>query len=238
MSPEDLGTILGIWAHPDDEAYLSAGLMAQAVRDGRRVVCVTATRGEEGSWDEDRWPSDRMGEIREEELLRSLEILGVDEHHWLDYRDGTCGQVDPPEAVAKLVPIVEEVRPQTVLTFGPDGMTGHPDHKAVSRWAGEAFRRAAPPGSALYHAAYPQDWVDRFASRFQELNVFMEEGTPPVVPRERLAIAFSLSDDLVDLKVRALEAQESQIVYMRQAFGRDTFVEGGREEFFVLAERK
>ena len=51
---DDLGTLLGIWAHPDDETYLAAGLMAQAVRDGRRVVCVTATRGEGGSMDEER----------------------------------------------------------------------------------------------------------------------------------------------------------------------------------------
>src|SRR5438093_2334158 len=72
-----LGTILGVWAHPDDETYLSAGLMAQAVREGRRVVCVTATRGEEGSFDEERWPTATMGKVRENELMRSLEILGV-----------------------------------------------------------------------------------------------------------------------------------------------------------------
>ena len=51
-----LGTMLGVWAHPDDETYLAAGLMAVGVRQGNRVVCVTATRGEEGSWDEGRWP--------------------------------------------------------------------------------------------------------------------------------------------------------------------------------------
>jgi len=49
-----LGTVLGVWAHPDDETYLSAGLMARSVEQGARVVCVTATRGEEGSWDEAR----------------------------------------------------------------------------------------------------------------------------------------------------------------------------------------
>ena len=58
---DDLGTLLGIWAHPDDDIYLTAGLMAQAVRDGRRVVRVTATRGEGGSLDEERWPSATMG---------------------------------------------------------------------------------------------------------------------------------------------------------------------------------
>jgi LmbE family N-acetylglucosaminyl deacetylase len=234
----ELGTILGIWAHPDDEAYLSAGLMADAVRKGRRVACVTATRGEEGSWDEDRWPSDRMGEIREAELMASLEILGVGEHYWLDYRDGTLGEVDPEEAVGRIVPILEDVRPETVLTFGPEGMTGHVDHRSVSGWAREAFRRAAPEEASLYHAVYTRDWVDRFASRFQRFNVFMEEGTPPVVSRDTLAIDFRLPDDVLELKVRALEAQESQIVYMREAFGPETFREGGREEYFVLAESR
>src|SRR5205823_3837016 len=89
----NLGTILGVWAHPDDETYLAAGLMARAVREGRRVTCVTATRGEEGSWDEDRWPTATMGQVREAELTRSLEVLGVTDHRWLDYRDGTCAGV-------------------------------------------------------------------------------------------------------------------------------------------------
>ena len=81
---DDLGTLLGIWAHPDDETYLTAGLMAQAVRDGRRVVCVTATRGEGGSMDEERWPPATMGAVRTAELLRSMEILGVTEHRFLE----------------------------------------------------------------------------------------------------------------------------------------------------------
>ena len=84
---DDLGTILGVWAHPDDEAYLSAGLMARAVRNGSRVVCVTATRGEGGSMDEEAWPPERMGEVRTAELERCLRILGVQEHHWLDLPD-------------------------------------------------------------------------------------------------------------------------------------------------------
>src|SRR5438128_2438170 len=79
ISRMDLGTVLGVWAHPDDETYLTAGLMARTVRDGGRVVCVTATRGEEGSFDEELWPSERMGAVREAELLRSLEVLGVRE---------------------------------------------------------------------------------------------------------------------------------------------------------------
>src|SRR5690242_3321202 len=126
-----LGTILGVWAHPDDEAYLSAGLMASAVRDGRRVTCVTATRGELGSFDEERWPTATMGKVREAELEASLRVLGVDDHRWLDYMDGSCKDVPEEEGIGRVVSLLDEVQPDTVLTFGPDGMTGHSDHKAV-----------------------------------------------------------------------------------------------------------
>src|SRR5438046_2973350 len=106
-----LGTILGVWAHPDDETYLSAGLMAAAARSGGRVVCVTATRGERGSWDEERWPSATLGDVREDELLRSLAILGVSDHRFLGYADGQCADVATDEAIAKVAAVIEEVRP-------------------------------------------------------------------------------------------------------------------------------
>ena len=71
----ELGTILGVWAHPDDEAYLSAALMAAARRNDQRVYVVTATKGEAGTWDEERWPTPKMGEIRDAELMRCLSRL-------------------------------------------------------------------------------------------------------------------------------------------------------------------
>ncbi|MEX0650830.1 MAG: PIG-L family deacetylase, partial [Actinomycetota bacterium] len=77
---QPLGTVLGVWAHPDDDIYLSSGLMASAAAAGNTVVDITATRGEGGSMDEDRWPSDRMAEVRTDEMRRSLDILGVQEH--------------------------------------------------------------------------------------------------------------------------------------------------------------
>ena len=61
-----LGTILGIWAHPDDEAYLSGGLMALARDTGSRVVCVTATRGELGTPDPRAWPPDIASSVTRE----------------------------------------------------------------------------------------------------------------------------------------------------------------------------
>lgn len=126
-----LGSVLGIWAHPDDETYSCGGLFAAAADAGNRVACVTATRGEAGSLDQVRWPPESLGEVRTRELDVALGMLGVSEHYWLDYADGGCAQVDAESAVRRLVAIIKDVQPDTILTFGPDGMTGHADHIAI-----------------------------------------------------------------------------------------------------------
>src|SRR5437870_2544177 len=226
--------MLGVWAHPDDETYLTAGLMAQGVRDGRPVVCVTATRGEEGSWDEERWPAAEMGRVRDAELMESLRILGVTEHRWLDYPDGGCADVPEDEGVSRIRAIIEEVRPDSVFSFGPDGMTDHPDHKATCAWATAAFEQAAEPGARLYYATMTPEWAKEFVPRMNKFNVFMSPDTPPVTPRGELAIDFPLSDELLALKLKAIEAHVSQVEGMLTAFGHDFFREAHKAEFFRL----
>src|SRR5829696_4794729 len=111
-----LGTILGVWAHPDDDIYLSAGLMGLGVERGERVVDVTATRGEGGSLDDERWPPSSMADVRTEELLRSLEILGVEEHRFLEGPVDVDMRTPLDEAgAAQVREIVADVRPDTVL---------------------------------------------------------------------------------------------------------------------------
>ncbi len=233
-----LGTILGVWAHPDDETYLTAGLMAAAVRGGRRVVCVTATRGEEGSWDEDRWPTESLGMVREKELEASLRILGVTEHHWLDHHDGTLADVPLEDGAGRIAGFIEEVRPDSVFTFGPEGMTDHPDHKAVHAWTTEAFRRAAPAGATLYYAAVTQEWSDRWKPLLDRFNVFYSPDTPPVRAHGDLAILWELPPDLLDLKYEAIQAHVSQMEGFNKAFGPDFLRDSNATEAFYVAERK
>jgi LmbE family N-acetylglucosaminyl deacetylase len=234
---DDLGTVLGVWAHPDDETYLSAGLMAHSARSGSRVVDVTATRGEGGSMDEERWPSETMGEVRARELERSLEVLGVAEHHFLGLPDIDMDTGLPEEGAANVLALMEEVRPDTVLTFGPEGMTGHEGHKSVSRWTTEAFRSRAKPGARLYYAVYTQEWADEFVPVMNGFDIF-RPGTPPIHPRGDLAIAFVLPDELLDLKMRAIMEHESQVEALFEAFGEDFFRRAMHEESFRLAEAK
>ena len=64
VSLDEIGVLLGAWAHPDDEAYASAGLMSLARSAGNRVVVATATRGEHGTQDPHTWPAQRPPIIR------------------------------------------------------------------------------------------------------------------------------------------------------------------------------
>jgi LmbE family N-acetylglucosaminyl deacetylase len=228
----ELGTILGIWAHPDDEAYLSGGLMAMARDLGSRVVCVTATRGELGTTDPGSWPPDRLAAVRAEELVRSLQILGVTEHHWLGYRDGECAAVRTSDAVELLCEVIERVRPDTVLTFGPDGITGHPDHRAVSTWATAAFERAAAAGARLLYAAVPDHWVARWKEFDDSLGVYLP-GYPITTPDDRLAVDLALDRETVTRKVRALVAQTTQTAGLIAHVGVDRYAEWVGEESFA-----
>lgn len=219
---DELGTTLGVWAHPDDETYLAAGLMARAIRNGSRVVCITATRGEGGSMDEEVWPPETMGEVRTAEMERSLEILGVTEHHWLDLPDIDMDTPLPDEGYEKVRALVAEVHPDTILTFGPDGMTGHRAHMSVSSWATQALMEAGRPGSRVLYATATPEWVEEFLPVWEPFDVF-RPGTPPVTPRDQLAIDFTLPPDLLQVKVDAILAHQSQVQAIFEAVGEEVW---------------
>jgi LmbE family N-acetylglucosaminyl deacetylase len=233
---DPLGTILSIWAHPDDETFLAGAVMARAVAAGSRVVCATATRGEQGSPDPQRWPpGPPLAAVRTEELAAALGELGVREHIWLDYPDGGCGEVDEDEAASKLAEIMEEIRPDTVLTFGPDGMTGHIDHKAVSRWTTAAAHCARLSPTALHFATNTPAFVAEFRQFMDDFEVMMDDGELPVTSRDELSIYVAADGELLSQKVRALAHQQSQIAWLMQRVGEKRFREVVSEEAFRLA---
>jgi LmbE family N-acetylglucosaminyl deacetylase len=230
----DLGTILSVWAHPDDEGYCCGGLMAIALRGGQRVVCVTATRGELGSTDPSRWPNGpELAAVRTRELAASLAEFGVTEHHWLDYPDGGCDAVDQDEAVARLREIVDRVQPDTVLTFGPDGATYHQDHMAVSRWASAAV---AGTKARVLHQVNTPVWQAAMSELIPVELVMMADREPVSVAASECAIYVRLDGELLDRKYRAMLCQESQIGPLLSLAGPDSYRAMLAEEAFT-AER-
>jgi LmbE family N-acetylglucosaminyl deacetylase len=232
---EELGTVLGVWAHPDDEAYLSAGLMARAVRGGSRVVCVTATRGEGGSMDEEVWPSETMGQVRTVELERSLAVLGVDEHVWLDLPDIDMDTGLPDDGYERVLGLVSDVQPDTILTFGPDGMTSHEAHKTVCGWSTRALREAGKPGSRVLYATVTPDWAEEFLPVWEPFDVF-KPGTPSVTPPEDLVIDYRLPPEINELKVRAILEHVSQVRSIFEAVGEEVWWRQMSREMFKLGE--
>jgi len=161
MASERL-TLMAVHAHPDDEVFGTGGVFVQAADEGMRTVLVVATGGEEG---EIRDPARdtpeeraRLAEIRADELRRSTAILGIEEVHFLDYRDsGMLGtpandnpdnflRADREEATRRLVRLIREVRPDVLVTYDERGGYGHPDHVTAHEVTTAAVEAAAEPG--------------------------------------------------------------------------------------------
>ena len=231
-----LGTTVAVWAHPDDETYLAGGLLA-ALRDaGQRVVCVTATRGDAGNGLHEGGSAEArlaLGSLRARELEAALDVLGVGEHRWLDYVDGECSRVDVNEAADRLANLFDEVQPQTVVSFGPDGYTGHPDHQAVAQWT----RRAADrwhPRPLLLQAASTEE--DRKAARdIDERFVAHGWAFPPSVRLADLAVRVVLGATELDRKVEALRQQFSQTAKLMKDVGEHRFASWVSAEAFCSA---
>jgi LmbE family N-acetylglucosaminyl deacetylase len=141
---------MGVLAHPDDEALGFGGTFAKYAAEGVDTVLVTATRGERGwSGDPLEYPGSwELGRIRERELERAAAALGIGRVVLLDEMDGELDRCDTTSVVARIAAEIRRSRPDVVVTFGPDGAYGHPDHIAISRMTTNAIVAAAD-------AAYP-----------------------------------------------------------------------------------
>jgi LmbE family N-acetylglucosaminyl deacetylase len=235
VSAEAVGTLLGVWAHPDDEAYLSSGLMAHVRRAGGRVVVATATRGEHGTDDPETWPPERLAAHREQELRESLAVVGVHEHRWLPHRDGELASLPLASGAAGLVEILDEVRPDTIVTFGPEGMTGHDDHATISAWTTEAWRLTGHRGD-LWYATLTPEFHAEWGHLNEEVGLWFA-GRPPSTPRSELAAQVHLTGRRLSQKHRALRAHASQTGPLEALVGASRYRAWWADESFVAAAR-
>ncbi|HEU4514847.1 MAG TPA: PIG-L deacetylase family protein [Nocardioidaceae bacterium] len=229
----ETGTLLGIWAHPDDEAFLSAGLMAAAARAGNRVVVATATRGELGATDPSHSP-EVLSALREQELARSLALVGVTEHRWLGHRDGGLAAVRRRAAVAQVTRLVDEVRPDTIVTFGPDGMTGHIDHRTVSSWVTRAWHETGRR-SALWYATLTPAFHRAWGALNDDVGLWYPGHRPPSTEPDALVAQVDCRGDLGELKHAALRAHASQTDGLATRVGEQLFRAWWATESFVAA---
>jgi len=223
--------LLGIWAHPDDEAYLSAGLMAEVTAAGGHVAVRTATAGEQGSDDPSLRGSGCFAALRRRELRSSLAAVGVSDLQVAGLPDGGCAAIPMEDGIELVGSWIDAVGPDTIVTFGPDGFTGHADHQAVSRWATAAWDERGRPGTLLYATATP-DFHDRWATINEQVGLW--EGPAPCTPVSDLTLQVDCTPNL-DRKMAALHAHRSQTRSLAEAVGPATYRAWWSIESFVAA---
>ena len=180
--------LMCVFAHPDDQSLGNGGVLPKYAAEGIETYLVTATRGERGWFgSQEEYPGLKaLGKIREAELYAAAEVLGLRRVDFLDYIDGDLDQAPPQEAIAKIVGHLRRVKPQVVLTFGPDGSYGHPDHIAISQFTTAATVRAADPTfvdaellaphcvSKLYYMAVTRELLEVYQSVFGDLVMHVD----------------------------------------------------------------
>jgi N-acetyl-1-D-myo-inositol-2-amino-2-deoxy-alpha-D-glucopyranoside deacetylase len=252
-------SLLLVHAHPDDETIVTGGVMARYADEGARVTLVTCTRGEHGEIvapDLQHLGAGRLlADQRVEELAAAMEALGVVDHRFLGpYEDsGMMGtaenerptafwQADLDEAAGHLVRVVQEVRPQVVVTYDPTGGYGHPDHIQAHRVTLLALERAAHEVAKVYHVL----WGGR-ARKEREAKAYEAAGHPGnfVAPEyEHLAPSEEPQPTTrVDIsayvgrKLAALECHRTQLSVVDRWFALSNNVAHQvlDEELFVLA---
>ncbi len=225
-APDAQTTVLGVWAHPDDEAYLSATLMHRVRAAGGRVVVVTATLGEAGL--SSLAPEDAKA-LRYRELKNALSVVDVHEHHVLGHDDGGCADVAVAEGAGRIEELMREIRPDLIVTFGPDGITGHPDHVAVSRWTIAAWQRTGH-GELLLATM-----TDEFRSEHEELHELLGVSMGSAlqsVPDHDVALRVVPSDAERVRKRLVLDAHRSQTAPLAELVGDDAFHDWWVDECF------
>jgi dephospho-CoA kinase len=228
-------SLLAVFAHPDDETFGPGPALARYADAGLAVHLVCATGGEAarnraGIEDPAALRRHRHGELRAAALVlgaRSLELL--------DFVDHTLEPGDARGA-ARVAGAIRRTRPDAIVTFGPDGVSGHPDHQAVHHWTRRAWEGEGRP-CPLWYAAFSEEVARLLPDR-------------RFIGRRGAEIAAELDDRAwLDAKEAAIRCHASQRYPLpldspewreraaREVFGREGFVPGSappaRDLFFA-----
>jgi LmbE family N-acetylglucosaminyl deacetylase len=245
--------LMAVLAHPDDESLGVGGALAKYASEGVEVFVLTATRGDRGRYrghlpGEHEHPGPvALAAIREAELRAAASVLGVREVSLLDYGDQCLDRADPRQAVAKIVGHLRRIHPDVVVTFGPDGAYGHPDHIAISQFTTAAIVAAAEPSvSKLYYTAWPEstwtayqaairrlvstvDGVERQATPWADWAITTVVDTSAFWPTVWRAVSCHESQVAGYEQLTGLSPQHHQALWGRQSFYRVfSTVNGGR----------
>lgn len=258
--------LLLVHAHPDDESLWTGGTIARYAAAGVQVTVVTCTLGEEGEIIPESLrelaadSADQLGGYRIGELRSACAALGVSDHRWLGgpgrWRDSGMAGVaanrhprafaggDVEEQAAVLAAVLDDVRPQVVVTYGPDGGYGHPDHIRAHDVT-MAAREKAGGVARVFHAVTSRQATEQgiaALARVPDLPYRLPEPDElPVTDDAHITTTVAIAD-VLSVKLRALRAHATQISVWQSADGAHCYALSNgiaqpipAAEFFVLA---
>ncbi|MDA8442502.1 MAG: PIG-L family deacetylase [Peptococcaceae bacterium] len=226
----DNKSILFVYAHPDDESFSAGGTIAKYAAQGVDIRLVCATRGEAGKT-AGVCEVEELGACREQELREAAKVLGINQIYFLDYRDKEVSMADPFAITVKIARIIRDFRPQVLITFGPDGSSGHQDHIAVHNYTLAAVRLAGQshvPELPVEPYRVPRVYYVNFTSRIRKALGRLQDWPEP----DTLIDTSAFNDS----KLTALKCHRTQSGSYHKflAMGKDKMAYYLRQEAFLL----
>lgn len=213
-----------VFAHPDDESFVTAATVAKYVKAGWDVDLICATRGEAGNTGSyGELIPNRVGEIRQKELEKAATLLGISSITFLGYKDGTLADEPHGELEDKIYLKMEELVPDCVITFDTTGISNHPDHIRICYATTYAFQKYAmwiedrlegtdgykeEHAPKLYYACVPESIV----SYLKKKKVFPEEsfGRPWIGTPDKFVTTVIAARGFETIKKKALLIHKTQ----------------------------
>ena len=203
-------TLLAVFAHPDDETSVGA-LLARYAREGVEVHLAIATDGQKGVREHAGIPAgEKLAAKRAEEARCACEALGIEAPILMGFEDGALEEEENKAAFTReVVRLFDELKPDAVITWGPDGLSGHTDHRIVSSIVTEVFQAAAEPPGQLYYVGFSTEAMEKLRQmlKAQGRDVPMRMRTV----RERfLPVRIPYEEKDGEANARSLACHESQ----------------------------
>lgn len=235
-----------VLAHPDDDTWGTSGTVALHADDpGFEFTLVLATSGDAGEIaDPSLATPENLAEVREEEDRASWRTLGrePDRLEFLRYKDGELLSADREELIERVAQVLREARPDVVVTFGPDGITGHEDHVTIGLVATEAFHRVRSEGAdrdglrRLLYSVVTRSEIDKMNEWLVTAGQDPIDSTQPFQPRGVPDDTLGVLADTSEVWRRKLEAlREHRTQADGQAFPDEVWPEVLGWERYVMA---
>jgi len=193
--------IVGIFAHPDDEAFGPGGTLAKLAKTND-VYIICATGGESGENHNNRYKRS-ISDIRKDELRRGAKILGVKRVYFLGFHDGMLSNNLYHEIAATVTKRLKLLKPDILITFEPRGISGHIDHIAMSMITSYVFKKLGFVKEVWYYCLN-----EKFTNRQRGEDYFVY--FPPGYKEQDIDKVIN-TKDVWDTKVKAMRMHKSQL---------------------------